>query len=157
MGDTEREIELTSPAFADGAPIPEEYGYQEQNCNPPLSIHGVPEGTQSQVLVIDDPDAREPAGKIWDHWVVWNIDPDRSEIPKDWDTADANAVEGQNDFGEAGYGGPSPPDRRHTYRFVLSALSTTLDLEEGATKAALEQAMNGHVIAQTQLAGTYTP
>lgn len=149
------ELELTSPAFVDGEPIPEEYGYTERNSNPPLSIAGVPAESESLVLIVDDPDAKEPAGKIWDHWVVWNIDPDRTEIPSAWDPAEA--IEGANDFGEIGYGGPNPPDRRHTYQFTLYALDSPLDLQPESTKAAVEDALAGRVIAQTTLTGTATP
>lgn len=149
------ELELTSPAFTDGNPIPEEYGYTERNINPSLTITGVPPESESLVLVVDDPDAMEPAGKIWDHWVVWNIDPERTEIPTAWETT--NAVEGRNDYGEHGYGGPNPPDREHTYRFRLYALDRRLDLQPGATKAALEDAMAGHVHTKTTLTGTATP
>lgn len=151
MGD----LELTSPAFADGESIPRKYGYTNQNVNPPLTIDGVPSDAASLALVVDDPDAMEPAGKVWDHWVVWNVPPDRTEIPEGWSPADA--VEGTNDFGETGYDGPNPPDKEHTYRFKLSALDTTLDLQAGATKDDLGRAMEGHVLAQTQLEGTYAP
>lgn len=149
------ELELTSPAFADGEPIPEEYGYTERNVNPPLSIAGVPTETESLVLIIDDPDAKEPAGKVWDHWVVWNIDPERTELPSGWDPD--RAIEGANDFGEVGYGGPNPPDSQHTYQFNLHALETPIGLQPESTKAAVEDAMEGHVIAQTTLTGTATP
>lgn len=148
-------LQLTSPAFADGEPIPDTYGYTAENVNPPLAIDGVPEETTSLALVMDDPDAVEPAGKVWDHWVVWNIDPATSTIPEDWDVA--GAVEGRNDYGERGYGGPNPPDRRHTYRFRLFALDRHLDLGTDATTDDLESAMAGAVVAETQLDGTYAP
>jgi Raf kinase inhibitor-like YbhB/YbcL family protein len=148
-------LQLSSPAFEDGASIPQQYGYTAADVNPPLEIDGVPAEARSLALVVDDPDAREPAGKIWDHWVVWNIDPDRGSIPADWPAADA--VEGQNDYGSRGYGGPNPPDREHTYRFRVSALDTVLDLESGASKADLEDAMEGHVLAEATVLGTYAP
>jgi Raf kinase inhibitor-like YbhB/YbcL family protein len=154
-GMSNSDLELTSQAFADGESIPDEYGYTNRNVNPPLSIDGISSAAESQVLIIDDPDAQEPAGKIWDHWVVWNIDPERTEISEDWEPTDA--VEGENDFGETGYGGPNPPDRRHTYQFRLYALDTTLGVDEGATKDDVEQAMDGHILAQTRLDGTYAP
>ena len=149
MGD----LTLTSPAFDDGAQIPEKYGYTEANVNPPLRIEGVPEGAESLALVVDDPDAREPAGKVWDHWVVWNVPPDRTDIPEGWKPTDA--VEGTNDFGGVGYGGPNPPDKAHRYRFKLFALDATLDLPQATDAAALGEAMDGHVLAGTQLDGTY--
>ncbi|MCU4751383.1 YbhB/YbcL family Raf kinase inhibitor-like protein [Halobacteria archaeon AArc-curdl1] len=148
-------IELTSPAFANGDPIPDKYGYTAENVNPPLEIDGVPDETESLALAMDDPDAVEPAGKIWDHWVVWNIDPTTSTIPEDWDAS--GAVQGRNDYGEQGYGGPNPPDREHTYRFRLFALDQRLDLGTDTTKGQLESAMDGKVIAETQLEGTYAP
>ncbi|MFB6110850.1 MAG: YbhB/YbcL family Raf kinase inhibitor-like protein [Halodesulfurarchaeum sp.] len=148
-------LRLSSPAFADGEAIPDRYGYTAQNVNPPLEIEGVPAETESLALVMDDPDAVEPAGKIWDHWVVWNVDPELRSIPEDWDATGAR--EGRTDFGETGYGGPNPPDREHAYRFRLFALDTRLDLESGATKADLEAAIEGHVLAEASLTGTDTP
>ncbi|WP_435345984.1 YbhB/YbcL family Raf kinase inhibitor-like protein [Haloarchaeobius sp. HRN-SO-5] len=149
MGD----LTLTSQAFQDGERIPEQYGYRAENVNPPLDIDGVPDDAESLALVVDDPDAVKPAGKVWDHWVVWNVPPDTRRIPEGWDAA--GATEGTNDFGERGYGGPNPPDREHRYRFKLFALDTTLDLSGDADAEALGEAMDGHVLAQTQLDGTY--
>ena len=148
-------LHLTSPAFTSGDPIPEQYGYSARNVNPPLSVDGVPDDAETLALVVDDPDAIEPAGKVWDHWVVWNIGPETTEIPEDWSPTEA--TQGQNSYGEAGYGGPNPPDREHTYRFKLYALDTALALNAGMTKADLEQAMDGHVLDETVLEGTYTP
>lgn len=148
-------MELSSPAFDDGEPIPDRHGYTAANTNPPLQWAGVPEEAASLALVVDDPDAVEPAGKVWDHWVVWNLDPDRREIPAGWDADDA--IEGQNDFGERGYGGPNPPDRPHTYEFRLYALDDRLTLGAGATKAQLEEAMSGHVLDRAELTGTFAP
>ncbi|MDY6778565.1 MAG: YbhB/YbcL family Raf kinase inhibitor-like protein [Candidatus Nanohaloarchaea archaeon] len=148
-------MRLTSPAFDDGSEIPDRFGYRKQNISPPLRIDGVPEGTQSLALVVDDPDAKEPAGKIWDHWVVWNIPPSISAFEEGW--VPPEAEEGTNDYGELGYGGPNPPDRRHTYKFRLYALDTEMELEQGATKDELKDAMEGHVIEKTLLEGTYAP
>jgi hypothetical protein len=149
------ELRLTSPAFADGDTIPRRYGYTEANVNPPLEIDGVPDDTEALALVVDDPDAVEPAGKVWDHWVVYDIDPSTATIPEDWDGGDA--LEGTNDYGEVGYGGPNPPDREHTYRFRLYALDSPVGLDAGATKIDLEAAMNGHILADATLEGTYAP
>lgn len=146
---------LSSPAFEDGASIPERYGYTEANVNPPLEFEAMPAETASLAIVIDDPDAREPAGKIWDHWVVWNVPPDVTTLSEDYDARTAG--EGRNDFGERGYGGPNPPDGRHTYRFIAYALDTTLDIPAGSTKVELEAAIEGHVLAQDTLEGTYAP
>jgi Raf kinase inhibitor-like YbhB/YbcL family protein len=148
-------MQLSSPAFDDGEPIPRKYGYEEENVNPPLRVNDVPHDTETLALVMDDPDAVEPAGKIWEHWLIWNIDPTVSEIPEDWGTV--GAVEGQNDYGETDYGGPNPPDGQHTYRFTLYALDTELDLPSGATVEELEDAVDGHVVAEATLEGTYAP
>lgn len=147
------ELELSSPAFDNGERIPEEYGYAAENVSPPLEIHGVPEGVGSLALVVDDPDAKEPAGKVWDHWVVWNIPPDTESISEG--ELPGPATEGENDFGEIGWGGPNPPDREHTYRFLLYALDTTLDLARDASKAELYDAASGHMVEKTELRGTY--
>ncbi|AZH24438.1 YbhB/YbcL family Raf kinase inhibitor-like protein [Haloplanus aerogenes] len=150
-------MELSSPAFRDGDPIPEEYGYTEGNVNPLLEISDVPSEAESLVLVVDDPDAVEPAGKIWIHWLVWNVDPTRKRIPEDWSTDTSSAVEGENDYGEVGYGGPNPPDREHTYRFRLFALDDTLNVREGGSLDDLERAMEGHVVDEALYEGTYAP
>ncbi len=149
MGD----LTLTSPAFDDGERIPERYGYTADNVNPPLEIRDVSEAAASLALVVDDPDAVEPAGKVWDHWVVWNVPPETTTIPEGWEPSEA--VEGTNDYGEIGYGGPNPPDREHRYRFKLFALDTTLDLPPETDADRLSAAMEGSVIEQTQLDGTY--
>jgi len=157
VGDVERtgDLRLSSPAFEDGDPIPEEYGRDARNVNPPLAIEGVPEGAASMTLIVDDPDAVEPAGEVWLHWLVWNIPPSLTEIPEDWEPTDP--VEGKNDFGNRGYGGPAPPDETHTYRFKLYALDATLNLSESADKREVGRAMRGAVLARTQLTGTYSP
>lgn len=148
-------MQLSSPAFDDGEEIPRQYGYTEQNVNPPLQVAGVPATAESLALIVDDPDAVEPAGKIWTHWLIWNIDPTVSEIPEDWGAV--GATEGENDYGETDYGGPNPPNGRHTYRFQLSALDTTLSLPAGATKDELETELEGRTVAETVLTGTYAP
>jgi hypothetical protein len=149
-------MRLSSTAFDDGEAIPRRYGYREENVNPPLELTDVPDDAASVALVVDDPDAVDPAGKVWDHWVVWNLPAEATTIPADWD-ASGDAAEGVNDYGETGYGGPNPPDGEHTYRFVAYALDTRLDLPVGATKADLESAMEGHVLAEDSLEGTYAP
>ena len=102
---------------------------------------------------MDDPDAMGAVGKVWVHWVVWNIRWNTAAITSDYQ----NGTEGMTDFGEVGYGGPAPPDKRHTYVFKLYALDTELDLPDKSTKADVEKAMEGHIIEQTQLTGTYAP
>ena len=142
-------LKLTSSAFSDGGEIPRECGYKNGNKEPPLAISGIPAEAKSLTLIMDDPDAMEAVGKVWVHWVVWNIDPTTTELE--------NVEEGMTDFGEVGYGGPAPPDKRHTYVFKLYALDSELDLPDKSTKADVEKAMEGHIIEQTTLTGTYAP
>ena len=143
-------LKLTSSAFSDGGEIPREYGYNNGNKVPPLTVSGIPEGTKSLALIMDDPDAMEPAGKVWVHWVAWNIEPTTTELEN-------LTTEGMTDFGEVGYGGPAPPDKRHTYVFKLYALDSELDLPDKSTKADVEKAMEGHIVDQATLTGTYAP
>ena len=149
---TMADLHVTSPAFDDGAPIPERYGKAYENVNPPLRFDGVPEGAASLALVVDDPDA---PGGVFDHWLVWDIPAGTTEIPEGWSPPDG-VVEGTNDFGNVGYDGPRPPEE-HTYRFTGYALDATLDVERGAEKDALESAMDGHVLASGTLEGTFAP
>jgi hypothetical protein len=155
------EFDLRSPAFEDGGVIPRQYGYRERNVNPPLVVEAVPPETVSLAFVVEDPDAVAPAGKVWDHWVVWNVSPaetdSRLEIPEGWDPASAGGQAGTNDYGERGYGGPNPPDREHTYLFRAYALDTTLGLAPSATKEELEDAVGGHVLETATLRGRYAP
>ncbi len=148
-------LKLESPEFENESKIPRKYGYKNENVNPSLNIEGVPEGAKSLALIMDDPDAMKPAGKIWDHWVIWNISPytktiQEGSVPKD-------ASEGKNDYGELGYGGPNPPDSEHTYIFELYALDVKLELPEGSTKKELKSSIKGHVMDKAVLKGTYAP
>lgn len=145
-------LTVTSPAFEDGAPIPQRYGKAHENVNPPLRVAGVPDGTAALALVVDDPDA---PGGTFDHWLAWNVPPATTEIPEGWDPP-GDVVQGTNDFGNVGYDGPRPPEQ-HTYHFEVYALDATLDLERGAEKAGLEEAMDGHVLASGTLTGTFAP
>ena len=151
MGD----ITLESSGFSPGGEIPKKYGYKFDNKSPPLTIGNVPSDSQSLALIMDDPDAMGAVGKVWVHWVIWNIDPAITSISEG--SSPSGSVEGKTDFGEIGYGGPAPPDKRHTYVFKLYALKTKLDLAKGATKAELEKAMNGQIISQVSLKGTFAP
>ena len=154
-------LELTSSAFEDGGEIPQECGYKNGNREPQLTISGTPDGTKSLALIMDDPDAMEPAGKVWVHWVLWNINHDTTDLSESLDVERAYRRDtmgfGMTDFGEVGYGGPAPPDKRHTYVFKLYALDSKLVLTTESTKADVEKAMEGHIIEQTQLTGTYAP
>ena len=143
-------LQLTSSAFSHGDEIARKCGYKNGNEKPPLIINGIPEGTESLTLIMDDPDAMGAVGKVWVHWVAWNIDPTNTELEN-------LTTEGVTDFGEVGYGGPAPPDKRHTYVFKLYALDSELDLPDKSTKADVEKAMEGHIIEQATLTGTYAP
>ena len=145
-------LKLTSSAFSDGGEIPRKYGYKNGNREPSLTMNGVPEGTKSLALIMDDPDAMGAVGKVWVHWVMWNIDPTNTEL-----FVENLTTEGMTDFGEVGYGGPAPPDKRHTFVFKLYALDSELDLPDKSTKADVEKAMEGHIVDQATLTGTYAP
>jgi len=158
------DLTLTSSAFAEGGRIPREHAYapEGENMSPALSWSGVPAGTEELALVVDDPDA--PRAEPWVHWVVYGIPGDATKIPEGASNGEgrlsrpAGAVEGKNDFGDLGWGGPLPPKGHgtHHYHFKLYALDTALDLGQGATKAALLGAMKGHVLAEAELVGTYS-
>ena len=154
-------LELTSPAFSDGGEIPRECGYKNGNQEPPLRItaDGGKElgatGIHSLALIMDDPDAMGAVGKVWVHWVVWNFTWFADGKPN-WSSRHITK-QGMTDFGEVGYGGPAPPDKRHTYVFKLYALDTKLDLPDKSTKADVEKAMEGHIVDQATLTGTYAP
>ena len=149
---------LTSPAIGAGAMIPAKYTGDDPDVSPPLEWTAPPAGTKSLVLIVDDPDA--PVG-TWVHWVLVGIPPDHRKLPEGVEKAAkpgglAGAVNGKNDFGRLGYGGPAPPrGPAHRYFFKLYALDTTLSLSSGATKADVETAMKGHVLAQAELMGRY--
>ena len=152
-------LKLTSSSFEDGGEIPRECGYKNGNRAPRLKwnlLDAFPEGhwPASFALIMDDPDAMEAVGKVWVHWVVWGI-------PWRQDRLDSallvDGAEGMTDFGKVGYGGPAPPDKRHTYVFKLYALDIYLDLPGKSTKADVEKAMKGHIIAEAKLTGTYAP
>jgi len=146
---------LTSFAFSEGSEIPKKHGYKNGNVSPPLSISGKPVDTKSFVIIMDDPDAQAAVGKVWVHWVIWNIDPNTNEISEG--SVPTDSKQGKTDFGEIGYGGPAPPDKRHTYLFKLYALNTTLELSNASTKADVEAAMKDHILDETILKGTYPP
>ncbi len=152
-------LEITSSAFAPGQAIPSEYTCDGDDESPPLSWQGLPTGTKSLVLIVDDPDAPDPAAPkmTWVHWVLYNLPPSASGLPRGVRRNDlpAGTREGVNDWKRTGYGGPCPPVGRHRYFHKLYALDAVLpDLRKGS-KAAVEQAMAGHVLASAELVGTY--
>lgn len=150
---------LTSSAFGDGGAIPSKYTCQGEDVSPPLTWSGVPENARALVLIVDDPDAPDPkAPKMtWVHWILYNIPPDVTGLAEGVSSATLppGAEEGLNNWERIGYGGPCPPIGRHRYFHKLYALDTTLEGLREPTKAQLEDAMKGHVIAQTALMGTY--
>lgn len=146
---------LESQAFENGGVIPKKYGYKNGNFSPPLKINHVPKNTSSLALVMDDPDAVGAVGKVWVHWVVWNIDPKINELKEN--SIPSGCVEGETDFGEIGYGGPAPPDKEHTYIFRLYALDVKLDSAKGSTKNQIVKDMKNHIIAESSLKGRYSP
>jgi len=107
-------LKLEGYNFSHGGEMPREYGYKNGNKKPDLTVSGRPEGTESLALIMDDPDAMGAVGKVWVHWVVWNLQRNTSFLPGD---DSMNGREGMTDFGEVGYGGPAPPDKTHTYVF----------------------------------------
>jgi len=146
---------LTSSAFDNGRTIPQKYGYKNKNFSIPLKISEIPKGTKSLALIMDDPDAMGVVGKVWVHWVLWNISPNTNEIIEN--SIPQNSIEGKTDFDEIGYGGPAPPDKEHTYIFKLYALDDTLNLKQGSTKIEVEKSMKKHILNETRLEGKFAP
>lgn len=149
-------LSISSPAFGEGDKIPPEYTCEGQDISPQLDWDGIPEETKSLALIVDDPDA---PGGTFTHWVIFNIPPDSNELsealpltPKLSDSS----VQGGNDFGKIGYGGPCPPPGKpHGYRFSLYAIDKHLDLGAGSSKNQVLDAIKGHILAQGQLTGIY--
>lgn len=153
MSETRSALRLTSPAFDDGERIPRRFGRDEEDVNPPLQFEGVPEDARSLALSMDDPDAKAVADKVWTHWIVYGIDPDRRSIPEDWDGGQASM--GRNDFDETGYGGPSPPGGEHTYVFRLYALDDRPEMFDHPIADDFQRSIEGHVLSEDELRGTY--
>ena len=149
------EMELRSSAFSQGQAIPSKYTCDGSDVSPPLTWADTSPAAKSLALIADDPDA--PTG-TWVHWVVYNLPPTtrelREEFPTDGRLPDGT-IQGKNDFGRTGYGGPCPPSGAHRYVFQLFALDIVLPLPTGSTAKQLRAAMQGHVLAETQLMGTY--
>ncbi len=145
-------MSVKSAAFDAGKPIPRKYTGEGPDVSPPLTWSGAPKGTKEFALICDDPDA--PRAEPWVHWVVWRIPGDRAVLAEG--TA-GGVPEGRNDFGRTGYGGPMPPPGHgtHHYHFKLYALDGPIDLKPGATKKDLLKAMQGHILDQGELIGTY--
>ena len=138
------ELSIISTDFEEGGEIPKNCGYKHGNEKPELDFMGMENEPFPWAMIMDDPDAMAAVGKVWVHWLEYG-------------NTDDSVTEGKNDFGEIGYGGPAPPDGRHTYVFKLYELDTDLDLKEGFSKQELEDAMKGHIMAEAKLTGTYAP
>jgi Raf kinase inhibitor-like YbhB/YbcL family protein len=152
-------LTLTSSAFAAGGAIPAKYTCDGDDTSPPLEWSGVPDRAMSLALIVDDPDAPDPAApkKRWVHWVLFNIPPDARGLSAGTRSGKLppGAQEGSNDFKKTGYGGPCPPIGRHRYFFTLYALDTSLPEKERPSRADVEAAMQGHVLEKAELMGTY--
>ena len=138
------ELSIISTDFEEGGEIPKNCGYKHGNEKPELDFMGMENSPFPWAMIMDDPDAMAAVGKVWVHWLEYG-------------NTDDSVTERKNDFGEIGYGGPAPPDGRHTYVFKLYVLDTELDLKEGFSKQELEDAMKGHIMAEAKLTGTYAP
>lgn len=150
-------LKLTSPVFAHAGAIPSRYACEGQDVSPPLAWSGVPPEAKSLALIVDDPDAPDPAAPkmTWVHWVLYNMPPGTDELAEAATQLPAGTLSGLNDWHRTGYGGPCPPIGRHRYCHKLYALDLVLPDLDRPTKAALEARMKGHVIAQAELIGTY--
>lgn len=152
-------LTLSSSAFIDGGEMPVKYTCQGDDISPPLAWRGVPDGTRSLVLIVEDPDAPDPEAPVrtWVHWVVFNLPADTGSLPEDADSSGypERCHLGLNDWKRANYGGPCPPIGRHRYFHKLYALDVVLDKLGTPTRAELKSAMEGHVLEEAQVVGTY--
>ena len=152
-------LQITSSAFQAGGAIPAAFTCEGQDVSPPLAWSGAPSNTQSYALIVDDPDAPDPAKpqRVYVHWVVYNMPVDATSLSENASKSGMpkGALQGKNDWGKAEYGGPCPPIGRHRYFFKLYALDTKLTGLSSPTKADLERAMKGHIVASGEIIGTY--
>jgi Raf kinase inhibitor-like YbhB/YbcL family protein len=144
-------MNINSTAFQEGGNVPQKFTCDGSNVNPSLHFGGAPAEAKSLALIVDDPDA--PSG-LFTHWIIWNIDPKTTDIAEN--SAPPNAVQGTNDFGKTGYGGPCPPSGTHRYYFKIFALDRPLNLKTSAKRKELDAAMRGHTIAQGELMARYS-
>jgi Raf kinase inhibitor-like YbhB/YbcL family protein len=150
-------MEISSTAFGHNASIPVKYTCEGDDVSPPLAWQGIPDGARSLVLIVDDPDAPDPEAPrmTWVHWLLYNLPPDSQGLGENVGRLPPGTLEGLNDWKRTGYGGPCPPIGRHRYFHKLYALDVVLPDLQRPTKAALERAMHGHILAQGELIGTY--
>jgi len=149
------DFKLTSTAFLEGQPIPRQHTCDGVNVSPPLEWSGAPQTAKTFAIICDDPDA--PSG-TWVHWVLYNLPGDRIGLDENVPTTEkipGDGLQGTNDSGKIGYDGPCPPSGTHHYFFKLYALDAELSLKARATKAETLKAMEGHIVGQSQLMGTY--
>ncbi len=150
-------MQLSSTAFTHQGAIPSRHTCEGDDTAPALAWTGAPAATRSLALIVDDPDAPDPAAPkmTWVHWVLYNLPPTADHLPEAGRPLPAGSLEGRNDWQRTGWGGPCPPIGRHRYFFKLYALDVLLPDLESPTKAQLEAAMKGHVLEQADLIGTY--
>ncbi len=147
-------IKLESKVFTENGVIPAKYSCDRDNISPPLHWEEIPPGTKSLALIVDDPDA---PGATFVHWVLYDLSPEIRQLPEGFATqSQVIGVQGKNDFGQSGYGGPCPPSGTHRYFFKLYALNQKLGLKPGITKQELLSAMTGHILATAELIGKYS-
>ena len=144
------EFLISTTDFKEGEEIPKKHGYKFENIIPNIFFENLPQNTKSIALIMDYPDAMAAVGKVWVHWLEYT-----ENLEQDYPHSDR--LQGETDFGEIGYGGPAPPNGRHTYIFKGYTLDSKLNLKEGYSKQYLEDAMKGHIIAEARLTGTFTP
>ena len=152
-------LSLSSPVFTHNGPIPKLYTCQGKDISPSINWSGLPDGTKSLVLIVDDPDAPDPAApkRTWVHWVLYNIPPSASGLPEAVNATGlpTGTRQGRNDWDRTGYGGPCPPIGRHRYFHKLYALDIVLQDLDQPNKATVLEAIEGHVIESAELIGTY--
>jgi Raf kinase inhibitor-like YbhB/YbcL family protein len=150
-------MQLSSSSFAAGEEIPSKHTCEGADRSPALAWTGVPAGTKSFAIIVDDPDAPDPAAPrmTWVHWVLYNLPPSTSSLPEAAVAMPRGTLDGINDWKSTGYRGPCPPIGRHRYFFKVYALDVVLPDLHKPSKAALEKAMHGHMLAHAELVGTY--
>lgn len=153
-------MQISSSAITDGEPIPERHTCEGEDVSPLLELAATPAAARALAIIVDDPDA---PGGTFVHWLIWNLPSNLAEIPEGVSQDEVagdlgEAVQGENDFGEIGYRGPCPPpgDGDHRYRFTVYALDAELDLEPGADRDELDEAMEGHVLGTAQISGVFS-
>lgn len=150
-------LTLSTSAFSANGDIPAQYTCQGEDVSPPIQWEGLPAGTQSLALIVDDPDAPDPKAPeiTWVHWVLYNLPITTTELAEAISTLSAGTLEGKNDWKRTGFGGPCPPIGRHRYFFKLFALDALLPDLGKPSKVELEKAMSGHILERVEIIGTY--